>query len=162
MVSPSGVVVSRVRVSWGLPRTGSEWALVTWGPAGRSTWEPPGWSTRGSGEDTRVPARPLCGSAVVLLREFAPRSRGELGVPLRVTWWVPSESGAARGGHGRAELAGRVAVECQSSSESRSHAAIQVGTPRAWECHAGSRGSRLPARRPGFGSPLCPAGGHLR
>ena len=41
-----------------------------------------------------------CGSTVALLRESAPWSRGELGVPLRVTWWVPSESGAARGGRG--------------------------------------------------------------
>ena len=60
-----------------------------------------------------------CGSTVALLRESAPWSRGELGVPLRVTWWVPSESGAARGGRGRAELAGHVAEECQSLSESR-------------------------------------------
>ena len=95
-----------------------------------------------------------CGSTVALLRESAPWSRGELGVPLRVTWWVPSESGAARGGRGRAELAGHVARECQSLSESRRHTAVQVSVPRAWECHAGSRGWRLPARRPGLGSPL--------
>ena len=95
-----------------------------------------------------------CGSTVALLRESAPWSRGELGVPLRVTWWVPSESGAARGGRGRAELAGHVARECQSMSESRRHTAVQVSVPRAWECHAGSRGWRLPARRPGLGSPL--------
>jgi hypothetical protein len=95
-----------------------------------------------------------CGSTVALLRESAPWSRGELGVPLRVTWWVPSESGAARGGRGRAELAGHVAGECQSMSESGRYAAIQMSVPRAWECHAGSRGWRLPARRPGLGSPL--------
>ena len=39
-------------------------------------------------------------------------------------------------------------------SESRRYTAIQVSVPRAWECHAGSRGWRLPARRPGLGSPL--------
>ena len=123
------------------------------GPARRSTWKPPG-SPRGSDKDTRVPARPLAGLTVALLRESAPWSRGELGVPLRVTWWVPSESGAARGGRGRAELAGHVARECQSMSESRRYTAIQVSVPRAWECHTGSRGRRPPARCPGLGSPL--------
>ena len=59
-VSASGIEVDRVWASWGLPRTGSKWTWVTWGPARRSTWEPPG-SPRGSDEDTRIPGRPLAG-----------------------------------------------------------------------------------------------------
>ena len=90
-----------------------------------------------------------CWSTVALLRESAPWSRGELGVPLSVTWWVPSESGAARGGRGRAELAGHVAGECQSLSESRRHTAVQVSIPRAWECHARVERLEAPGSAPG-------------
>ena len=86
---------------------------------------------------------------MALLRESAPWSRGELEVPLKETWWVPSESGAARGGRGRAELAGRVARECQSASESERHAAIQVSNPAGMGVPHRVEGQEAPGPAPG-------------
>ncbi len=50
--------------------------------------------------------------------------------------------------------------ECQSASESGKARSGPGGHPAGMgPGHAGvERGWRLPARRPGFGSPLCPAG----
>ncbi len=47
-------------------RTGTKWTWVTWGPARRSSWSPPGWPTRGVGRGHSGTGPFPCGSTPIL------------------------------------------------------------------------------------------------